>query len=146
MTFAANILLPIDGSANSVRAADYLIRVAPRCPQLTLHVLHVEKPVMSGEISAYVTRDQVADFHRQATQADTAEVRRRLDAAGLPYTFHVRQNNGEPAEAIVRCATELGCDGIVMGTRGLGALANLALGSVATRVIHLAEIPVTLIR
>jgi nucleotide-binding universal stress UspA family protein len=33
-----------------------------------------------------------------------------------------------------------------MGTRGLGALAGLALGSVATKVVHLAEVPVTLVR
>ncbi len=39
-----------------------------------------------------------------------------------------------------------GVDVIVMGTRGMGALANLALGSTATKVVHLAEVPVTLVK
>jgi len=35
---------------------------------------------------------------------------------------------------------------IFMGTRGMSALANMALGSVTTRVLHLAQLPVVLIR
>jgi nucleotide-binding universal stress UspA family protein len=33
-----------------------------------------------------------------------------------------------------------------MGTRGMGAIGNLVLGSVATKVIHLTEVPVTLVK
>jgi len=38
------------------------------------------------------------------------------------------------------------CDAIIMGTRGMGSLANLVIGSVTTKVIHLVEVPVTLIK
>jgi nucleotide-binding universal stress UspA family protein len=38
------------------------------------------------------------------------------------------------------------CDAIVMGTRGMGAVSGLVLGSVATKVIHLADVPVTLVK
>ncbi len=41
---------------------------------------------------------------------------------------------------------KLGCDVIVMGTRGLSSVTGLLLGSVATRVIHEASVPVTLIK
>jgi nucleotide-binding universal stress UspA family protein len=43
-------------------------------------------------------------------------------------------------------ARDEGCALIVMGTRGLGSIANMLLGSVATKVIHLAEVPVLLIK
>jgi nucleotide-binding universal stress UspA family protein len=33
-----------------------------------------------------------------------------------------------------------------MGTRGLGALGNVLIGSVATKVIHLAHVPVLLVK
>jgi nucleotide-binding universal stress UspA family protein len=38
------------------------------------------------------------------------------------------------------------CDGIVMGTRGMSAVGNLVMGSVATKVIHLTKLPVTLVK
>jgi nucleotide-binding universal stress UspA family protein len=60
--------------------------------------------------------------------------------------FVTRAEIGSPAETIVRVAREAGADQIVMGTRGLGTLGNLFLGSVATQVVRLAEIPVTLVK
>ena len=50
------------------------------------------------------------------------------------------------AETIDRIARETMADQIVMGTRGLGRLRGLLLGSVATPVVHLADIPVTLVK
>ena len=51
-----------------------------------------------------------------------------------------------PGETIVAFAEDVGADEIVMGTRGLGGLAGLLLGSVATEVISLAKVPVTLVK
>ena len=42
-------------------------------------------------------------------------------------------------------AKQSGSDMIYMGTRGMSALANMAMGSVTTRVLHLVHIPVVLI-
>jgi len=42
--------------------------------------------------------------------------------------------------------TESGCTQVVMGTRGLGKIANLVLGSVASRVLHLINVPLTLVK
>jgi nucleotide-binding universal stress UspA family protein len=53
---------------------------------------------------------------------------------------------GDPADVIARRAQELGCDAIVMGSRGMGRIANLVIGSVATKVVHLTALPVTLVK
>jgi nucleotide-binding universal stress UspA family protein len=53
---------------------------------------------------------------------------------------------GLAAPEIVRVATELQADQIVMGTHGRGAMGTLFLGSVSQRVIHLAPMPVLLVR
>jgi nucleotide-binding universal stress UspA family protein len=37
-------------------------------------------------------------------------------------------------------------DQVVIGSRGLGAIGRLVLGSVATKVAHLARVPVTLVK
>jgi nucleotide-binding universal stress UspA family protein len=46
----------------------------------------------------------------------------------------------------VALADELDCDHIVMGTRGLGAIPGIVLGSVTRKVLHLAKVPVVCIR
>jgi nucleotide-binding universal stress UspA family protein len=43
-------------------------------------------------------------------------------------------------------ARERGCDLIVIGTRGMSAIGNLLMGSVATKVLQLVDAPVLLVR
>ena len=65
-------------------------------------------------------------------------------AAGVP--FDVRNERGAPAETIDRIAREDKFDHVVMGTRGLGSIRGLLVGSVATQVLHLVHVPVTLVK
>ena len=62
----------------------------------------------------------------------------------MKYVFHI--GVGDAAETIVSYAKDKGCHQIVMGTRGLGSVSNMIMGSVATKVIHLADIPVLLVK
>ena len=61
-------------------------------------------------------------------------------------TFVARAEIGSPAETIDRVAREIGAHQIVTGTRSLGSLGNLFLGSVAAKVVRLAQVPVTLVK
>ena len=67
-----------------------------------------------------------------------------LTDAGVP--FEVEVVSADAPLAIARIALERHCDFILMGTRGMGAIAGMALGSVATKVVHLADLPVTLVK
>ncbi len=67
-----------------------------------------------------------------------------LADAGIPFKTALRV--GDAAENILKAVREARCDEIVMGTRGLGALAGLVLGSVAMKVVQLAKIPATLVK
>ena len=53
---------------------------------------------------------------------------------------------GDVAPTIVEHANRTGCDMICMGTRGMTAMSGLVMGSVATRVLHLARVPVLLVK
>jgi nucleotide-binding universal stress UspA family protein len=53
---------------------------------------------------------------------------------------------GDAAPEIARAAARMNCESIVMGSRGMGAVKSLVLGSTAMKVIHLATVPVTIVK
>ena len=67
-----------------------------------------------------------------------------LQAGGLTCETHTQLGN--VAEQINDAVKRLGCDTVVMGTRGLGSFTGLVLGSVANRVIHEVSVPVLLVK
>jgi nucleotide-binding universal stress UspA family protein len=142
---AGSLLIAIDGSGHSDRAVKHAIRVYHESRQAPgLHLINVQYPIVYGEISVYVAGDDVKRFAREAGQRMLASARKLLERAGVPYTEHVAI--GPVAETIARYAKNKRCDAIVMGTRGLGSVAGLVLGSVATKVIHCTKLPVMLIK
>jgi len=69
---------------------------------------------------------------------------RDCEAAGI--ACESRAEFGPISDTIVEVAKDAAADQIVMGTRGLSRLGGFLLGSVATGVIHMADIPVTLVK
>lgn len=113
-------------------------------PRGQLHVLNVQPPPIHPWPGKLVSPDLIEEELRRIGDkiVDAAEAAAR--ESGIPCTRHVRI--GHAADEIAACAREMHCDAIVMGTRGLGRVAGLVLGSVANRVVHLATAPVTLVK
>jgi len=138
------LLVPVDGSENSARLAEYLVKWLQRLAEpAEVHLINVQ-PALHGEIGIFLSKEQIRNYHHDEGIQALKAARDRLDQAKVPYTFHI--SVGDPAEVIVQFASEQRCDQIVMGTRGMGKFASLLLGSVASKVIQLAEIPVMLIK
>jgi len=138
------ILVPVDGSDNALRAVDYVISLAAQLKEIDIHVVTVRDAMDSLELHRFWTQEQIHAFQQESGQALLAAARQRLDKAGLPYTSNIAI--GDIAESIVKYATDQQCTMIIMGTRGMGSIANLLLGSVATKVVHLAKTPVMLVK
>lgn len=139
------ILLPVDGSACALRAVEHLIAHAAWFAEVPeIHLLHVHPPIPIGRVQAHVGKETLHGYYREASQELLKPAQDRLDAAGRFHTTHIHV--GQPGEVIARLAAELGCDLIVMGNHGLGALAGAVTGSVASRVLHLASCPVLLVK
>jgi nucleotide-binding universal stress UspA family protein len=109
-----------------------------------IHLLNVQIPIESGHARMFVDHDQLQDYYREEGLAALKEVREILDAADVPYTHHIAV--GHVAQTIAAYAKEKGFDQIVLGSHGRGALTHLLLGSVATDVLRLSEVPVTLVK
>ena len=137
------ILLAVDGSEISLRAVRSLIdHVQWFADKPTVHLLTVHPPIPVGLAAQHIGQAALERYYREEGETMLAAARQLLEAALLPHTPHIHV--GEPAAIIVRLAGELGCDLICMGSHGHGELQNAILGSVATRVLHLARVPVLL--
>jgi nucleotide-binding universal stress UspA family protein len=140
-----NLLVPIDGSETSMRALEHAIALARERHGVELNLLNVHPdPIVYGEIQVYVPMDRLLEEQRKHSETLLAPAVEKARAAGIAYTIAIE--SGDAATTIARRADALKCEGIVMGTRGLGAIANLLLGSVAAKVVHLANVPVTLVK
>src|SRR5262249_37732628 len=138
---ASRILIPVDGSPASL-CADYAIEMAIQNPGSSFVVLNVQN-VSATELSGEFM-EGVQERLLQAADKALKEAKARCEAAKIPFETFVR--TGPIAETIAQVSRDTGSDHIVMGTRGLGRIQGMLLGSVAMKVIHLAEVPITLIK
>ena len=138
------ILIAIDDSPSSLRAVDYVCRRAAAFKEVPeLHLINAQPPV-HGTISTFIDASQLKHIHHEEGVKELAAAKARLDAAGFAHHDHIFV--GDPAEIISRHANEQGYHEIVMGTRGQNRIAHMLLGSVSTKVLDLANMPVILVK
>lgn len=140
------ILLAVDGSESAVRATRKLVESAAAFkepPQVELVTVHLPVPHVGGFSGVVVTHEMIEQHYREEGQKAMAPSKEILDQAGIRYTPHILV--GDIAKAIVEQADKAKCDMIYMGTRGMTAVSNMLVGSIATKVLHLAHIPVVLV-
>jgi nucleotide-binding universal stress UspA family protein len=138
------LLLCIDGSESSLRAVDHVVKTANRYKETPeLYLLNVQPP-LPGDVTMFVHHDQVQKFHHEEGNKALAGARAKLDAAKQRYESTVEV--GSPAEMIVRYAREKRCEQICIGTRGLGRITGMLLGSVTSKVVHLSDVPILLVK
>ena len=139
------ILLAVDGSENALRATRELVSHAALYKEpLHVELLTVRSPLPLGGFSgAVLTRDMVDSYYREEGQKALAPSEQLLAQAGIAHGSHVQV--GDVATTIVDHASKSGCRMICMGTRGMAPIPSLVLGSIATKVLHLAHMPVVLV-
>ncbi len=137
------ILIPCDGSENGLRVMRYAASLAKKLSEVRLELLNVQEP-LPQKIHAALSEQEIARWQAGESDIILEAARQILDAEEVQYK--VRSRVGSPANEIALHVHETQCDAIIMGTRGLSPIVNLVIGSVATKVIHLVEVPVTLIK
>jgi len=139
------VLVPVDGTPPSHRAVLHAIAMAKACPDTHVILLNVQNRASLGlsDIGA-------EQPHEEEFKARHVSLRLFEKDVGACHAARVCCETiaevGPVADTIVRVAKEEHADHIVMRTRGLNALGGLLLGSVTTRAVHLAHVPVTLIK
>lgn len=136
------ILVAVDGSKPSLKAVQLLI---DHCdwyrsrPEVELVTVHLPVPRV-----ARLNKGQVDRYYAEEGEAMLAAAKKKLDAAGIAYQARVLV--GPVAETIVGHAREKRCDIIYIGTRGRTEIGSALLGSTATKVLHVSDVPVLLVK
>ena len=137
---ARRVLVPFDGSSSAIHAVQHVVSLARAGHRGTIVLLNVQAP--SAKSSSAGARPDV--HTRAAGEAILEKASQLLDAQDIPYQCEVLA--GLPPKAIAAAVGRHQIDLIVMGSTGVGTLARLFLGSVATAVARDSKVPVTLVK
>jgi nucleotide-binding universal stress UspA family protein len=140
------ILVPVDGSGPSLRALEHALLFVKGRKDAAIILLNVQsrETLDVSDFTAVLSAD--ADRELAMRRSESALKRAIGLCRKAEVCFEMRAELGPVAETIDRIAREIDADQIVMGTRGLGKLGRLFLGSIATEVTRLASVPVTLVK
>ena len=142
------ILVPIDGSDFSTLAAQKALFMALK-HEATITLLHVIPDPHGGKHKTNMKPEQVEALESEG-HAILQQVRSLLETINPEeegkVSLEAELSWGHPADVIIEKARLDSIDMIVMGSRGLGALSGLLLGSVSDRVSKLAPCPVLIVR
>jgi nucleotide-binding universal stress UspA family protein len=116
------------------------------------HVKQLARELGSSIVLLHIATGVPAQFHGSGAagqeidddRAYLASVQKEFQEAGIPVSAEL--GFGMPVKEIVRWAEKTGCELIAMGTHGHGPVADLFLGTTASKVQHSISVPVLLLR
>ncbi len=141
------ILAATDGSELSFKALKEAASIASMING-EVAIIYVEDPVPHPDDKGYYfSEDSLKQYEarrKEDREKILGEAEQIFQAKGLPFNTVVKK--GRPADIIKKVASEEGYDLIVLGSRGLGGLNQLLLGSVSNAVAQQSESSVLIVR
>ena len=136
------ILVAVDGSKASLRAVQLLIDHCDwyrEAPEVELLAVHLPVPKVG-----HLNKAQLERYYQEEGEGMLKAAKKKLDAAGIAYQARVLV--GPVAETLVKHARDRRCELIYIGTRGMSELGKALVGSTATKVLHISDVPVLLVK
>lgn len=135
------ILIAYDGSEHAQRAAELAGEMArlQKKPELWLVCAMDPIPIELGN-------PYIAGLTAEYTRISQEFLKRAKELIGKGVEVHEETLFGSPAESILEASKKHECDLVIMGTRGLGGLKGLLLGSQIQKVISVSPVPVLAVK
>ena len=146
-----NILVPVDGSKLSVKAAKYAIKVA-KCENariICVHVIPAPEDISQFEGKPFYSLQAYYDVLGKSAKPWFGKIKEMAKAMGLSdnsISTDIVANVSSTADAILNYASTTNINLIVMGTKGRTGLKRFLIGSVADSVMRHAHCPVLVVR
>ncbi|HDR72934.1 MAG TPA: universal stress protein [Methanoculleus sp.] len=146
----STILAAFDGSEPSGRALKCALEIG-KALGAEIHTIYVFKPGDFPAIPSNVTRlgrdDPALESFGRTIREEGAKIEKRIADIAAAYSAPVRTHKtiGDPREEILRFAAIVDADIIVMGSRGMGKIRQLLLGSVSSYVAEHSTVPTLLV-
>ena len=135
-----SILVPLDGSKNSMRGLDKAISLAKKS-EMEIIGLHVIQTSLSEiKIIKTILRNALNKNYKNFMKV----AKKKCSRNKVPFIDTIEYGN--EGEKIVSFAAQNKCDLIVMGARGLGSIREAFLGSTSNYVLHTSKIPVMIVK
>jgi nucleotide-binding universal stress UspA family protein len=138
-SFPNKILLATDGSEDATLAARAAIELSNRTAS-ELHVVHVWHDVPTPHFHSFVR----AQLRQEAEEVLNKQLERIEQAGGTVAEAHLRE--GRTVDVILDLSEELEVGLLIVGSRGLGGVGRILLGSVSEGIVHHARRPVLVMR
>jgi nucleotide-binding universal stress UspA family protein len=137
------ILIAVDGSPQTERMLAYLAKhqLLAQGNSFTVMTVVLELPKRAA---SYVSADVVKGYYQEEADKVLEPVRKFFADKGVTAQFEFKV--GHPAQELAQTAEQQGYDLLALGSHGHGALGNLIMGSVATKVVSQCKVPVLLLR
>lgn len=144
-----HILVPVDGSAEAAKALE-VAAVLAQAGDAQLTLLHVAASrEVPDSMKRFIESEHLLDSDRAAFAVVGERILQDAVEQVQDHTLAKLESEldeGDPATRILAFAKENAVDCIVMGSRGLGLLKGMLMGSVSYKVNHLAHCSVILVR
>jgi nucleotide-binding universal stress UspA family protein len=137
------VLLATDGSDDAALAATAAVDLSKRTGA-ELHIVHARRPLPHGAYPSLLPERYQAPYEESARGVLEEQLGRIEQAGGTVAETHLVV--GRPADAILDLGERIGAELIVVGSRGLGPVKRLLVGSVSESVVHHATRPVLVVR
>lgn len=135
------ILLAVDGSGHSLRAADEAVKIAKGSQDSEITVVYVADHDQAKTDVLHSGSSAELDLQRRKKMQPVEEA-----IASARINYRVEILHGTPGPAIVEYANKRAFDILVIGSRGLNSLQEMVLGSVSHKVVKRADCPVLIVK
>jgi nucleotide-binding universal stress UspA family protein len=135
------ILLAVDGSENSIRAAQEAMKIASLTSEAKIEILYVAEFSKSKNEVLHSHGREELEYSRRKKLAPIVEI---IESRNVAYELKIL--HGYPGPTIIEYANKEKVDLVVLGSRGLNSLQEMVLGSVSHKVVKRVDCPVLIVK